>query len=108
MRALPLLGLMKVCVLPDPVVEDLGGTCKSARDCEAGLMCELTVPGGYCTATCTTPGAADTCPDESICDVIAGTTISCLKVCESALDCRSDQDCTPVTNSKLTACKPRS
>lgn len=86
---------------------NVGGTCAAVEDCDEGLTCDSTVPGGYCTKSCTTTGTTDGCPDGSICDAISGTAITCVKICKVAEDCRSDLDCNGVSGSSIKACKPK-
>ena len=86
---------------------NIGGTCTTVADCDDDLSCETTVPGGYCTAPCTTTGSTDECPDGSICDTVSGTTITCVRICKVAEDCRSDLDCNGVSGSNIKACKPK-
>jgi hypothetical protein len=42
-----------------------------------------------------------------VCDAISGTAITCVKICTTKEDCRSDQDCNGVSGSNLKACKPK-
>ncbi len=86
---------------------NIGETCTSTTGCDEGLQCNTTVPGGYCTTSCTTAGATDQCPEDSVCDAIAGTAVTCVKICKTADDCRSDQDCNGVSGSSIKACKPK-
>ena len=86
---------------------NVGGTCTAADGCDDGLMCNTTVPGGYCTKSCTTAGSTSECPDDSVCDAITGTAIACVKICSTKEDCRTDQDCNGITGSNTKACKPK-
>ena len=105
MRNLPFLVMLIVaCGSPPP---NVGATCTATSGCDVGLMCNTTVPAGYCTTSCTTSGSTTECPEESVCDAIAGTAITCVKICKSSADCRSDQDCNGVSGSNIKACKPK-
>ncbi len=105
MRILPLLVMLIAACGEDP--PNVGGTCTTAGGCDEGLTCNTTVPGGYCTTACTTSGSTDQCPDESVCDSIAGTAITCVKICGTKEDCRADQDCNGVSGTNIKACKPK-
>jgi hypothetical protein len=84
-----------------------GGACTSADNCDEDLTCDTSVPGGYCTKTCTTSGSTDECPEGSVCDALSGTAVTCVKICKAAEDCRSDLDCNGVSGSSIKACKPK-
>lgn len=105
MRIAPLLVMLLVACGDDP--PNVGGTCTATDGCDEGLMCNTTVPGGYCTKSCTTSGSTSECPDEAVCDAIAGTAVTCVKICQTKEDCRSDQDCNGVSGSNIKACKPK-
>lgn len=92
------------CSDPPP---NVGGACTASGGCDEGLTCNTTVPGGYCTASCTTSGSTDQCPEESVCDAIAGTAVTCVKICKTGDDCRADQDCNGVSGTNVKACKPK-
>ncbi|MBS1122662.1 MAG: hypothetical protein H6Q90_4890 [Deltaproteobacteria bacterium] len=105
MRALPLLmSLIAACGGGPP---NVGDTCTATDGCDDSLTCDTTVPGGYCSTSCTTSGSTGECPEASICDAIAGTALACVRICKSATDCRSDQDCNGVSGSNIKACKPK-
>lgn len=105
MRILPVLVIFLIACGGDP--PNVGGTCTTAGGCDDDLTCNTTVPGGYCTASCTTSGSTDECPEESVCDAISGAAISCVKICKVSEDCRADQDCNGVSGSNIKACKPK-
>src|SRR5262245_36971015 len=86
---------------------NVGGTCTAKADCDDDLVCDTSVPGGYCTQSCTMPGKTEGCPDESVCDAVAGTAMNCVKICKTQADCRADQDCNGITGSSIKACKPK-
>ena len=105
MRILPLLVILISACGGDP--PNVGGTCTTAGGCDENLTCNTTVPGGYCTAACTTSGSTSQCPEESVCDAISGAAITCVKICGTKSDCRADQDCNGVSGSNIKACKPK-
>lgn len=86
---------------------NIGGTCTAAGGCDEDLQCNTTIPGGYCTAPCTTSGSTSECPDGSVCDSISGAAVTCVRVCKQATDCRADLDCNGVSGSNIKACKPK-
>ncbi len=86
---------------------NVGGTCTASDGCDEGLTCDTTVPGGYCTTPCTTSGSTAQCPEESVCDSVAGAAVTCVRICKTSEDCRPDQDCNGVSGSNLKACKPK-
>ncbi len=86
---------------------NVGGTCTASDGCDEGLTCDTSVPGGYCTTSCATSGSTSECPDESVCDTVAGPALTCVKICKSSADCRQDQDCNGVSGSNIKACKPK-
>lgn len=104
MACLLMLGLL-ACGGDSP---NVGGACTATEGCDEELTCNTSVPGGYCTTSCVTSGSTDECPDESVCDAISGNAITCVKICKSSADCRSDQDCNGVSGSNIKACKPKS
>jgi hypothetical protein len=52
-------------------------------------------------------GSTSECPEDSICDAVAGIAKACVKICKDAADCRADQDCNGVSGSNVKACKPK-
>lgn len=86
---------------------NVGATCTATDGCDEGLTCDTGIPGGYCTAACTTSGSTSECPEESVCDSVAGNAVTCVKICKSDADCRSDLGCNGVSGSNLKACKPK-
>lgn len=106
MRTLPLLVILIVAACgSDP--PNVGATCTASGGCDEGLTCDTTVTAGYCTKTCTMPGKTTECPEESVCDAVAGTAMACVKICKTSADCRTDQDCNGVTGTNIKACKPK-
>jgi hypothetical protein len=98
------LALLSACSDPPP---NVGGTCSATAGCDDGLQCNTAIPGGYCTKACATSGSVTECPEESVCDSVAGAAIACVKICKTSADCRADQDCNGVSGSNLKACKPK-
>lgn len=104
-RLLLVLALAAACGGDD--APNVGGTCTATDGCDEDLTCDTSVTGGYCTASCTMPGTTAECPEGSICDTTSGTSITCVKICETADDCRNDLDCNGVSGSSIKACKPK-
>ena len=86
---------------------NVGATCTAGGGCDEGLTCDSSVPGGYCTKACTTSGSTAQCPEESVCDAVAGAAMNCVKICKTGTDCRPDQDCNGVSGTNIKACKPK-
>lgn len=106
MRSLLVLALMMAACDGDGDVL-VGDECSENDRCQAaGYACETSAPGGYCTALCTMRGERAECPAEAICDAIGNVTGACVKLCESAADCRDDQVCVDVADTSFKACKP--
>ncbi|MBX3159169.1 MAG: hypothetical protein KF773_24585 [Deltaproteobacteria bacterium] len=106
MRTLaPLLILFAAACGGDP--PNVGGSCTATDGCDDDLTCNTTVPGGYCTTACTTPGSTSECPEDSVCDSVAGNLVSCVKICTTSADCRADLDCNGVSGNNIKACKPK-
>jgi len=106
MKLWPLLLILFAAACSDDP-PNVGGTCTAMDECDEGLTCDTTVPAGYCTTTCTTSGSTSECPESSVCDAIAGTAVTCVKICKTGADCRADQDCNGVSGSNVKACKPK-
>ena len=105
MRILLVLVILIVACGGDP--PNVGGTCTAMDGCDEDLTCNTSLPGGYCTASCTTSGSTEQCPEGAVCDTISGTAITCVQICKTADDCRSDLDCNGVSSSNIKACKPK-
>ena len=97
--------LLLGCGGDDP--PNIGDGCTATAGCDEGLTCNTSVPGGYCTKACTTSGSTSECPENSVCDALSGTMVSCVQICKSSADCRTDQDCNGVSGSSIKACKPK-
>jgi hypothetical protein len=86
---------------------DVGASCVAAKDCDDSLTCSTAIPGGYCTAACTTSGSTSECPEGAVCDSVSGAGNTCVKVCKTTSDCgRADVGCNGVSGSNIKACKP--
>lgn len=57
----------------------VGAVCVKDGDCQGGLFCEVRIPGGACTKTCTPCPAACDSDCASGCD--AGSGVTCEKGC---------------------------
>ncbi|HEX5063829.1 MAG TPA: hypothetical protein VFV99_30830 [Kofleriaceae bacterium] len=88
---------------------NVGERCGQNRPvCDESLSCSSSVPGGYCTTACSSPGSTAQCPDGSVCDDAPLLGLSCLRICDDLGDCgRDDVTCSAVTDSNLKACKPK-
>lgn len=65
--------------------KEIGDDCISNADCGADRVCDLAMPGGYCTKSpCTTNG----CPDGSVCIEYEDGGTYCMKHCDGNGDCR--------------------
>lgn len=73
---------------PDAGAAVVGAACDAANPCGAGLSCDESFPGGYCTLDCTFVE----CDAASICDATVEPA-RCFSMCESADDCRDGYQC---------------
>jgi hypothetical protein len=74
----------------------IGDGCGSALDCNTGQVCDLSLPGGYCTVTpCELDPDTkdDTCPNEAVCIDYPPFSSYCMERCESDDDCREYYAC---------------
>ena len=60
----------------------VGAVCARDSDCQSGLFCEVRIPGGACTKTCTPCPAA--CDSDCVSGCDAGSGVSCEKGCVPA------------------------
>lgn len=107
MMRLRYLGIILLAVACGGDPPNIGGTCTATDGCDEDLTCDTAIPGGYCTTSCTTSGSTEQCPDEAVCDTVAGAALTCVKICKTGADCRADQDCNGVSGSNIKACKPK-
>lgn len=90
LRALPVLVSLVLALTVGACGAIVGDDCDNDGDCGAGLVCERSLPGGYCTVRdCVING----CPDEGICIPFDEYTSYCMAPCESAGDCRDGYVC---------------
>ncbi|MBA3538651.1 MAG: hypothetical protein H0T79_03410 [Deltaproteobacteria bacterium] len=107
MSKLSLLALLLTTSIACSDPPNIGATCTTSGGCDDGLTCETAVPGGYCTAACTTSGSTDECPEAAVCDSVEGAAITCVQICSTKADCRADLDCNGVSGTNIKACKPK-
>jgi len=68
----------------------VGDACVVDSDCGTGLLCDGSLPDGYCTRPgCDTEG----CPNTGLCVTFDADTSYCMKPCQEALDCRPEYEC---------------
>lgn len=68
----------------------VGDDCGTDSDCGTGLVCERSMPGGYCTIEgCLLDG----CPDEGVCIEFDEFTSFCMDPCNGGGDCRDGYTC---------------
>jgi hypothetical protein len=92
----------------------IGATCKTADECDLSGVCVTDGPGGMCSLSCQTPGAAGACPVGAYCDRGSYTTDTqakseqtlCLPACKEKTDCRDGYSCTGVSSGPGKVCKP--
>ncbi|HVK86180.1 MAG TPA: hypothetical protein VM513_18800 [Kofleriaceae bacterium] len=108
MRLLSVLVLVVAACSGEDDEVHIGDECSQNDRCQAaGLACETSAAGGYCTSLCTRLGERAECPAEAVCDALGNVTNVCVRLCEDAADCRDDQECNGVTGTNLKACKPK-
>ena len=101
------LGIILLIIACGGDPPNIGNTCTATDGCDEDLTCDTSIPGGYCTTSCTTSGSTEQCPEEAVCDTVAGSALNCVKICKTGADCRADQDCNGVSGSNIKACKPK-
>lgn len=85
----------------------VGSPCTVNGDCDVGLNCNTTAPGGLCTHGCSFEGASlSECPAGSICSNIGNNTQVCVTTCTAANECREKYECNGTTGSTVKACRP--
>jgi len=56
--------------------------------------------------TCTAAGATKDCTTGDICDATDSQALECMKVCKTQTECASDETCSAVGTSAVSACHP--
>ena len=85
-----LLTLLLPALLAWGCAPEVGDPCSSALECGAEMICDLSLPGGYCTAgNCEFLG----CPEAGICITFPNTEEWCMTECSSDDDCRDGYEC---------------
>lgn len=68
----------------------VGDACEVDADCGQRLVCEHTLPGGYCTLSdCALRG----CPEEGVCIHFDAHTSYCMRPCDTGDACRDEYLC---------------
>jgi len=68
----------------------VGDDCGTDSDCGSGLLCDTSLPQGYCTRP---DCAIEGCPDEGVCISFDADTSYCMKPCKGGSDCRGGYEC---------------
>ncbi|NUN16696.1 MAG: hypothetical protein HUU55_23975 [Myxococcales bacterium] len=69
---------------------EIGDDCNTNLDCGTAKQCDLSQPGGYCTAAnCDSVP----CPDGAICVAFSEQDHFCMAACDSNSDCRDSYVC---------------
>ena len=85
-----LAALFALLTLASGCASIVGDDCVSDSDCGSGLLCDGSLPDGYCTRPdCDTEG----CPSAGLCVIFDADTSYCMKPCDGAGDCRPDYQC---------------
>jgi hypothetical protein len=84
----------------------VGRACTQDGDCDSGQTCFTDMPGGYCSAVCTTEGQRENCPSGSLC-ATSGLRTLCALECKVQEDCRLDYECNGLTGSSVKVCRPK-
>lgn len=73
----------------------VGDECQSNLECDTSTdsVCDVTVPGGYCTVADCVPNG---CPDDSVCVEFDDVTSNCMEACLKDGDCRDTHVCRAV------------
>lgn len=103
-----LIGITAGCPLSieeaTPAASGIGEACARNDDCPVGI-CNLQLPGGYCSAPCS---ESLPCPDDAVCVgiVIFGLpTSSCWLRCEGQEQCtRPGYSCVPAPRQQGSVC----
>ena len=87
-----LLALLSLSAACAPAV---GDECASNLECDtnSGSICDVSVPGGYCTVSDCVPNG---CPDDSVCVRFDDVNAYCMKGCQETSECREEHICRDV------------
>ena len=89
-QLISLVFALSVSLLVVGCVKSVGDECGVDTDCGQSLVCEQSLPGGYCTRrNCVANG----CPKDSVCISFDLDTHYCMRPCSGDGDCRSDYTC---------------
>lgn len=89
-HACALVAMLGLLMLTAGCAAIVGDECVHDSDCGTGLLCDSSLPGGYCTR----PGCeASGCSAEGLCVIFNEEISYCMKPCESGEDCRSSYKC---------------
>jgi len=82
--------LLLLLLVTSGCAPEVGDPCGSSLECGAEMICDLSLPEGYCTAgNCEFLG----CPEAGICITFPNTEEWCMTACSSNDDCRDGYDC---------------
>ncbi len=87
LRWLVLAGLAAGAAGCGPAV---GDACETDAACGAGLFCDFSTPGGYCTMS---PCRVGECPEEAECIDFGGEAKFCMRKCDDGQGCRDGLSC---------------
>ncbi|MBL9039700.1 MAG: hypothetical protein JNG84_14380 [Archangium sp.] len=79
----------------------IGAPCSEKSPCPGALICDETLPDGYCTQPCTTLGSTSECLgrddfSDAMCTVLNGA-LGCAATCGEVTLCRNGYSCRPYT-----------
>lgn len=80
---------------PSACTPGIGDECETNFECDTqdGAVCDVSVPGGYCTVNDCVPNG---CPDSSVCVEFNEIDSYCMSVCLVDDDCRPEHVCREV------------
>ena len=78
----------------------VGDTCANNTACGAGLICDLSVPEGYCTRS---PCRKGECPAESVCVDFGAEASWCMRRCDQGQGCRAGISCLDSSSEDVSA-----
>jgi len=86
----------------------VGDSCQDEADCDQGLVCDVEFPGGYCLKQNCNIYNSESCPDSAQCTYFAETEMTyCLAKCNENDDCRTNYECSSVSNNEYRVCLPK-